>query len=78
MIVSDTSLADGTEIVYMYRTDYGYGVVQQGSVIWEKLPEEYDKYENVSTSIYFNGEYLDLDFLCLGDDWLLIEQLFQP
>ncbi len=78
VIVSDTSLADGTEIVYMYRSDYGYGVVQQGSVIWEKLPEEYVKYESITTSIYFNDEYLDLDFICSGEDLFLIEQLFLP
>ena len=78
VIVSDTSLADGTEIVYMYRNDYGYGVVQQGTIVWERLPEEYNKYENVSTSIYYNDEYLDLDFLVSGEELFLIEQLFQP
>ena len=78
VFVSDTSLANGTEIVYQYRGGYGYGIVQDGMIVWEELPAEYADYDNMITSIYYNEDYLDLDFIYSEDEeWILIEQLFQ-
>ena len=78
VVVSDTSLANGTEIIYQYRGDYGYGVVQEGAVVWEVLPAEYADYEDIATIIYCHEEYLELDFIYIeGEEWTLIEQLYK-
>ncbi len=78
VVVSDPSLVNGTEIFYQYRGGYGYGIVQNETIIWEELPAEYADYDNIMTSIYYNEDYLDLDFIYSeGEEWILIEQLFK-